>query len=81
MESPFCHLQEQQLFESKAKWEMQSASKAQWMAQRKQQQEVDAQAEAELLRHRREIAQKFADDQAREMEDLIKEQVGTTMTS
>ncbi|BDA46337.1 probable cilia- and flagella-associated protein 53 [Coccomyxa sp. Obi] len=74
VESAFCHLQAQQLFESKAKWEEQSASKAQWIAQRKQQQEAAAQAEAELLRHRREIAQKLADDQAREMEDLIKQQ-------
>lgn len=75
MDSAFCHLQEQHQFESKAAWEVQSASKAQWMAQRKEQQVAAAQAEAELVRHRREIAQKLADDRAREIEDIIKQQV------
>ncbi len=78
MESTFCHLQAQQLFESQAKWEAQSALKAQGMVQRKQQQEAAAQADAELLRCRREIAQKLAADQAKDMEDLIKQQVHST---
>lgn len=63
------------MFESKAKWEVQSGIKAQWMAERTQRHIAIEQHEAELAHRRRELAQKLAAEKAKEVEDLIKQQV------
>jgi hypothetical protein len=63
--------QEQRVFESKAKWEEQSGIKAKWMADRSQHQKAAEKDEAELTSRRRELAHK----QARQVEELITEQV------
>lgn len=70
-------MQEQRVFESKAKWEEQSRSKAKWMAQYRERQRAAAQQEADLLNRRRELSDKLAADKARKMEQLILEQVDT----
>ena len=67
--------QEQRVFESKAKWEEQSGIKAKWMADRSQHQKAAEKDEAELTSRRRELAHKLAAEKARQVEELITEQV------
>lgn len=67
--------QEQRVFESKAKWEEQSGIKAKWMADRSQHQKAAEKDEAELTSRRRELAHKLAAEKARQVEELITQQV------
>ena len=74
-------IQEQRVFESQAKWEEQSGIKARWMADRSQQRKAEEKDEAELMSRRRELAQNLAAEKARQVEELIVQQVLLTSKS